>query len=78
MDKKKYAKIAKQSNTCKDYASIYGVEILNSFNPELQLKDTESAIENKPIDLISELRGFKLATTLVLDKKIKKIIAPFI
>ena len=31
---------------------------MNSFNPELQLKDTESAVENKLIDLLSKLRGF--------------------
>ena len=29
--------------------SIYNVEILNSFNPELQLKDTEFTIKNKLI-----------------------------
>ena len=28
------------------FPSTYIVEILNSFNPELQLKDTESAIKN--------------------------------
>ena len=33
---------------------------INSFNPELKLKDTESAIKHKLIDLLSELRGFKL------------------
>ena len=38
------------------------VEILNSFNPELQLKDTESAIKSK----LTELRGFRFVTTLVL------------
>ena len=29
--------------------SIYNVEILNSFNPELQLKDTEFTVKNKLI-----------------------------
>ena len=43
----KNAKITKQTHAFKDYASSYNVEILNSFNPELQLKDTESAIKNK-------------------------------
>ena len=28
------------------------------FNPELQLKDTESAIKNKLIDLLCELKLF--------------------
>ena len=29
--------------------SIYNAEILNSFNPELQLKDTEFTVKNKLI-----------------------------
>ena len=45
---------------------------MNSFNPELQIKDTEFAIENKLIDRLSKLRGFKFMTTLVLEfRKIK-------
>ena len=43
------------------------IEILNSFNPELQLKDTYSAIKNKLKKLLTELRGFKLLTGLVLE-----------
>ena len=30
----------------KGYASTYNVEILNSFNPEIQFKNTGSAIKN--------------------------------
>ena len=41
--------------------------ISNSFNLKLQLKDTESAIKNELIDLLSTLRGFKFVTTLVLE-----------
>ena len=48
------------------FKSSYNVEILNSFNPELQLKDTESAIKSKLIDLLTQLKGFKFVTTLVL------------
>ena len=40
--------------------------MLNSFNPELHLKDTEAAIKNKLIDLLSELTGFKFVTKLVI------------
>ena len=36
-----------------------------SFDPELQLKDTEPAIENN-LKKLTELRGFKFVTTLVL------------
>ena len=49
----------KRSHAYKGYACIYSVKILNSLNPELQLKDTESAIKNKLIDLLSTLRRFK-------------------
>ena len=43
---KKNIKIAKREHAFRDFASTYNIEILNSFNPELQLKDTESAIKN--------------------------------
>ena len=39
----------KQEHAFKCYASTYNVEILNSFNPELQLKDRESEINSKLI-----------------------------
>ena len=50
--------ITKWSHPCRGYASIYYVETLNSFNPEIHLKDTEFAIKNKLIDLLFEMRGF--------------------
>ena len=68
MDEKN-AKITKRLHIYIGYESFYNIEILNFFNPELQLKDTESAIKNKLIDLLSELRGFKFLTTLVLELK---------
>ena len=40
----KKAKITKESHVYKCYATTYNVEILNSFNSELQFKDTESTI----------------------------------
>ena len=36
----------KQPNAFRNYAHIY-VDILNSFNPELQFKNTESAKKHK-------------------------------
>ena len=67
---KKNANITKESRACKGYANPYNVEIWNSFNPELQLKNTESAIKNKLIKyLLFRLRGLKLVTTLVLEFK---------
>ena len=45
----KIVKITEWSHGYRDYMSIYNVEILNSFNPELQLKDTEFTVKNKLI-----------------------------
>ena len=39
--------ITKQAHAFNGYASSYNVETSSSFNPELQLKDTECAIKNK-------------------------------
>ena len=62
----KSIKITKREHSFKGYASICNGEILNSFNSELQLKGIESAIKSKLIELLTQLRGFKLVTTLVL------------
>ena len=51
----KNIKIIKPEQSC---ASTCSIEILNFSNPELQLKDTESAIKSKVIELLSELKGF--------------------
>ena len=68
---KRKKKHKKQAHAFKGYGSTY-VEILNSFNLELQLKDTQSAIKSKLIALLTELRRFKFVTSLVLVfKKIK-------
>ena len=39
------------------------------FYPELQLKDTESAIKSKLIELLTQLNDFKFEITLVLVVK---------
>ena len=44
LNEKKKIKIIKQEHTFKGYASTYNVKILNSFNPELLLKDAQSEI----------------------------------
>ena len=41
-------------------------KILNSFNPKLQVKDTESVIKSNLIDLLTQLKDFKFVTTLYL------------
>ena len=45
------------------------VDFLNSFSPELQLKNIEPAIKNILIDLLSESKGFKFVATLVIEFK---------
>ena len=42
---------------------------MNSVNPKQQLKDVASSVENKLVDSLSELSGFKLVTSLVLEFK---------
>ena len=69
MKRKLYEKITKRALACKYYAHTYNVEILIYFNPELEVKNTKSAISNKLKDLKTELKEFKFATTLVLEFK---------
>ena len=59
-------KITKREHACKGYVIIYDIDILNSFNPELQLKDTESAIKSNLIELLTQLKDFKFVTAIVL------------
>ena len=67
--KQKNIRLAKQKHAFKGFSSTYNVEILNSFNPELQLKDTESSIKSKLIEVLTKLKGSKLVTALVLEFK---------
>ena len=62
----KNVKIIQWKHAFKSFASAYNIEILNSFNHELQLKDTESAIKSKLIEILAQSKGFKFVTTLVL------------
>ena len=45
------------------------MNILNLFDPELQLINTKPMIKNKLKELLSELKKFKFQTILVLDYK---------
>ena len=62
----KNVKITKWAHPFKGFWSSYNGEILNSFNTDLQLKDTESEIKSKLIELLAQLKAFKFVTTLVL------------
>ena len=52
----------------------YNVEILNLFDAELQLINTEPVIKNKFKKLLSELKKFKVKTVLVLEMIVKSSI----
>ena len=67
----KEAKITKRAYAFKGFSSSHNVKILNSFNPELQVKDIESSIKSKLIDLLPELKGFTFVKILVLVFKNK-------
>ena len=63
----------RRSHAYKGYASTYSVQSFNSFNPEVQFKDTESGIRSKLIDLLTGLKDFKFVTTLILAfKKVER------
>ena len=74
----KDSKIRKRSHAYESYPSTYSVKILDSLNPELQLKDIESSIKNELIDLLSTLRRFKFVTMSVLEFKKQKMINIYI
>ena len=52
-------------NSSDKHEHRYNIEILNLFNPELQLVNTKSKIKNKLKELLSELKKFKAQTILV-------------
>ena len=68
----KNVKKTKRAHAFNGYASSYNADILNSFKPELKLKDTESAIKSNLIDLLTQLKGFKFGSTLVLELCLKR------
>ena len=49
--------------------STYNLEMPNSFNLEVQFKDTEFVVRNKLTDLLTELKEFEFVTTLVLQSE---------
>ena len=57
-----------QSSSSDNCIHRYNVEILNLFDPELQLVNTKR-IENRLKEFLSELKNFKVQTILVLDYK---------
>ena len=60
-----------QSNLSDNCIHCYNVEILNLFDPELRLINTNPMIKNMPKELLSESKKFQVQTILVLDNKKK-------
>ena len=58
-----------ESNFSGNSAHHCNVEILNLFYPELQMNNTKPVIENNLNEWLSELKKFKVQTTLVYKKK---------
>ena len=58
-----------QSNSYNNCIHQYNAEILNIFNPELQLINTKPMFNNKLKEFLNELKKFKVRIVLVLDYK---------
>ena len=58
-----------KSNYSDNCIHRYNIEILNHFDPKLQLIKTKPIIKNKLKELLRELKTFKVQTTLVLEYK---------
>ena len=56
-----------QSNSSDNCVHHYTIEILNLFDPELQLINTKPIIRNKLKELLSELKKVKVQTILALE-----------
>ena len=62
-----------QSNSSDNCIHRYNVEILNIFDPELQLHNTKTMIKNKLKELLSEFKMLKVQKILVLDYKKRNV-----
>ena len=58
-----------QSSSSYNCLHHYNIEILNLFDPDLQLIKTKLMIKNKLKELLNELKKFEVQTILVLDYK---------
>ena len=58
-----------QSNSSDRYVRRCSIEILNLFDPELQLINTKSMIKNKLKEQLSELKKLKLQIISILEYK---------
>ena len=63
-----------QSDSSDNCIHHYNVEILNLFDPELQLINTKPKIKDKLKELLSELKKLKVQTILILEYKKEMIL----
>ena len=56
--------IAKKSKAFKGYARIYGIEVIDSKDQEVQLTISKPGIKDLRKDLLAKIRGFKYQITL--------------
>ena len=55
---------SKKKSTCKGYASTYNVEILNSFDPELQIKGTALVL----VFLVMKISNVSMSQKIAVTK----------
>ena len=67
-----------QSNYSDDCVHSYNIEILNLFDEEVHLINTNPMIKNKLKELLTGLKKFKFQIILILHNKKKIIIKSFI
>ena len=67
-----------QSNYSDDCVHSYNIEILNLFDKEVHLINTNPMIKNKLKELLTGLKKFKFQIILILHNKKKIIIKSFI
>ena len=63
------AKNIMQSSSSESYVHVCNIEVLDFFNPELQLINTKSVMKNKLKDILSDLKEFTVHTVLALGNK---------
>ena len=56
--------IVKTSKACKRYTRNYGIEILDSKEPSVQLSISKPSIKDLFKDLLNEIKGFKYQITM--------------
>ena len=62
-------KIMIQSSSSDQYIRHYNIQVLNPFDPDLQLINTKMVVKNKLKELLGESKNLKAQNILVLEYK---------